>query len=408
VLLVAVGLLMTAPADARWSKPVDASHAVVHAEPVLKINARGDRALVWEVPDGGVRVAVAAAGRRFGKPHAVPGSADGYSPRVAISPRGDVLVAWNYADRFRAPAPGDFRDEGCCQGMRAAVLTARGRFGKTVTLAPRGMETGLDGMAIASPSRFTLLFGAAREEGGAGGTFERVARGTARIGARRRIAARFGYQPADTSFVGSTTRVVYRADSRRGVTLAERIRSASGHWGRQRVLYRGKEVAAFLQIVTVRSGGQVGTTDGIHMLTRRADERFRVQRLSGYGTLAVAPNGAAALVSARSDGTARVATRQAGHRFGPYQVISEQRKGTPQPHGIAVDPAGRAYVLFDEATGSGSTNVVTTSRTGRRTGIETIVAGHRSIAGFAMDGHGRGTVIYNGHSSLHLFAAYGS
>jgi hypothetical protein len=71
------------------------------ADPQLAVNARGDSALVWRFyPTHPVRVraAVAAAGHGFGRPVTVSASGAARSmltPRVALDPAGDALVAWS-------------------------------------------------------------------------------------------------------------------------------------------------------------------------------------------------------------------------------------------------------------------------------------------------------------------------
>jgi hypothetical protein len=328
------------------------------------------------------------------------GRGAGVAPAFALSPGGDVMIAWHYAYAFRAPDPSNIRDEGCCEGIRAVVLTRDGRFGKPIALAPRGMNTALDGIAILSPSRFAAVFTASTEDGPRG-QFERLGRAPATFGARHSIGVGLGYSVLDVSFVGSTLRVLYRTGTAADLTIAERLRGPHGY-GRERRVFHAKDFSAGLQFFDDPSGGQVvaGHED---VLTRRAGERFRSQRipLVGYGypsTLAAASNGAAAMVWPLGDGATMVSTRQPGRRFGRPVVISRQRPGSQQPQAIAVDRAGRATVVWSD-------RLVVTSRTGKRVSVEpTPVPGP---FGAVRDDRGRGTIVGYDHAGK-LWAAYGS
>jgi hypothetical protein len=271
------------------------------------------------------------------------------------------------------------------------------------------MRTDVDGMAIASPSRFTVLFGASTEDG-AGGQFERVARGPAQFGARHTVTAHFGSGVFDLSFVGQTTRVLYRADGP-GVRLAERVRGPGGHYGGERRVYQGTG-PGLLQVFTDRRGGQVALLGGDHALTRRAGHKFKAQRIPHVGDaslpmLAAASNGAAAMVwPVQADGTVRVATRQPGRRFGTPRVISRQRKAPEEPYAIAVDRAGRATVLWS-GLGPHQLAVVTTTRTGERASVDTILGAPATVLAFARDDRGRGTIAWCCAGGP-VWAAYGS
>ena len=64
--------------------------------------------------------------------------------------------------------------------------------------------------------------------------------------------------------------------------------------------------------------------------------------------------------------------------------------------------------MLTSGTGSAQIAAITTSRKGRPASTETInVAPAGQVAAFVVDSRGRGTVVFQDFSPLHLFAAYG-
>src|SRR3954447_941925 len=148
LMAVLATLVVAAPAEARWHVQRVGGHSSGYDDVALAGNTRGDAAVAFE-KRGGIWLAIAHRGHRFGRAHRVPGSGAGSTPKVAVDGQGNVLVLWNYFDEFEQD---DFesRDEPCCEGTVAAGRSSRGKhFRHVQRLTPIGHEVTAEAWAIA-------------------------------------------------------------------------------------------------------------------------------------------------------------------------------------------------------------------------------------------------------------------
>lgn len=111
-------------------------------------NARGDEAIVWEEPDGALKVARAHPGGTFGPGRLL--SRRAYEePAVAMNRRGDLIIAWDYSDNSYVPPPDSREGSRCCDHVRVAMLDRTGRIRARETLTPDGVTSDVAAVALA-------------------------------------------------------------------------------------------------------------------------------------------------------------------------------------------------------------------------------------------------------------------
>jgi hypothetical protein len=363
-------------------------------------------------------LATARPGRRFGKPRRVPGAADQYyrTPEIALSPRGDVMLAWNYFDHFREPDPDiDLRDEGCCYGYRAVIKPARGRFGPRFALAPRGRETSFGGMVIRSPSRFYVAFSARSEVGRRGGVYLRSAAGRRRVGRAEQVVAAPAAEALDLSIVRGRPRILLTR--RYAAPVLESVRLRARRYSRPRRVLGTIERVEPLRFLTDRHGGQA-VVSGDYVYTRRRGRPFRRQRLArrpfeaSYLHLAMARSGASAVVWSMPDRTVRISTRRPDGRFRKPRVLwRAPRYLQPNAPQVAVDSRGRASVIWEVDSRTTRSPrlllVATVKSSGRRHDVRRLDSQGYLFTDplVTRDDRGRSTAVWN--RSSRLWASYG-
>jgi len=411
--------VLPAGASAAFTRPDDVSGRSADFTDLAHVtNARGDRAQAWG-RGGRIYVAVARAGHRFGHPRAVPmRPADEFlSPELAISPRGDVIVAWTYFDNFRPfDEDIDIRDEGCCYGEKAVVMSPRGRFGRAVALAPRGMQSGFGGAAAVSSSRFVVAFQATDEDGRVGGIFVRPVVG-GRFGPAEQLAP-VGAELLHVAAVGGRAHILYRRGTNSG-TVLETVRTGTGRFSTPRTAATKfpTGLSDWSGFRTDRKGGELAVV-GEYAYLRSRGRRFARQRVAkltyeSFGpSLGAASNGAAVIVWTTKDRSLRIAERGPGGRFGKARTIwrgsRQADPGTPQ---VAVAPDGRATVALTVTNSRGDDQkllVLALRRGQRRVPVAQLNRPKERIFDFGLsaDDRGRATVWWQG-KSRRVWAAYG-
>jgi hypothetical protein len=355
---------LATPAYARWSAPVDVSGRSGSGIGTVDsaANERGDRVAVWD-RRGVVWVAVARAGRRFGKPRAVPARRARYEfvdPRVAIGPAGDVIVLWHDWDNSRGPDPDvEIRDEGCCVSSKAIVMTARGPFGKPVTLVRRGLSANHERLAIRSATDFSVTYAPWREFVGPLGVEARFAAGRGRFGAPEQVAGA-DLLPLHASHAAARPRILLRGRRE----LLEVERTGANQYSAQ-TLVAGDIPDTTMDHGTVEENGrgeQVAAWDAFSSLVvgvRSPGQPMRVQTLpatkgENISTLDIARDGTALVGwrQLRSPGTVGVTFRPPGRDFGSHRLVF---RGTSRYEHVAspvaaLRPDGRALVVFGLST----------------------------------------------------------
>jgi hypothetical protein len=162
-----IGSMVIAVSDAQgqagWSGAQSLGHVGYRPEEGVRLagNARGDAAVVWQAPDGSLRLARAWRGGPFGSSRSIARSADG-RPFVAMDDQGDLIVAWNYSDNALIVPPDAREGPSCCDRVRVAVLRADGRLVLGETLTSRKVSADVSAVAIsAGGSTVAVLYEAA-------------------------------------------------------------------------------------------------------------------------------------------------------------------------------------------------------------------------------------------------------
>jgi hypothetical protein len=187
---------------------------------------------------GRVRVALREPGGTFGAPETLP-SRDAILPVVAISARGDAVVAW--AEGIEGGLPNG--------RLRVARRAAGGTFGTPETLARRVTTSIFDGLraGIDAAGEAVVMY---TGEGGRGGETVRVAIGKPGVpfGASERLGQGSTEEP--TLAVAADGRALVTVSGYDGLELYER--PPGGEFGERMVVFEG---SADNTAIALRSGG---------------------------------------------------------------------------------------------------------------------------------------------------------
>jgi hypothetical protein len=416
-LLIAVAaalLAAAAPADASWGprQQLSTGSSDFSDDVALAGNARGDAIAAWEGRRG-IQVAFARRGKRFGKPHYVPGADDGTVPYVAIDASGNALIMWTYFDNTQ-PEDIEERDSGCCNGVRLTVRSARsGHFRSRQTLTAPGLEVDLTAFAIRSGR-----IGIAWNESEDARVFARFGAAGHRLGREVRVSG--ADSPEAVSLLSRGTGEVTYSGSGRGRARLLEFRVRRGRVvSRRRVSpafpadaglsvasnVRGQEVAAW----STTNGSRVGR---VYAGTREPSGSFRFRRVSRRApadsqSVAIAPSGAGLVAWNTFYGEIFAANRLRGG------VFHQARRFGPKLRGhaindveIAVDSLGRAVVGWTR-TGPGHVVGAFRSARGRLLGRYDLGSGEElgSQATAALDAHGRARLIWRNAGAVRVVRA---
>ena len=346
VIALSVAAMLPASAGAAtWGTPTTvASSADVQFQ--LAMGADGTAALTW-ASDGAVRAAVKRPGRPWGSPVRV---SDGRfmvaRPAVAVSGRGEVIVAWvQSATGNGRPAPitGPLT-------IRARARGTSGHWGPIRQIGTTGhfIEAGIDLAANAQGQTIAVWRGVRKLPNGR--TTQAVQ------SAFRRPSQAFGgtqtIRDPESERMTVTGQVValdsrgtayaaYNAGTSPVVRLATRVRGASGSWHAPRDLAAAPSSNPVIDVTADRTAivawrASELDSEGNGIQSGLLDARSRAsdgtlsasQRLSGTPTrnyrLAVAPSGEALLawVPSAPDTDLRYATRPPGGPFGAAQAVA--------------------------------------------------------------------------------------
>ncbi len=313
----------------------------------LAMGADGTAALTW-ARAGAVRAAVKRPGKPWGSPVRVSDGRFGVArPAVAVTGRGEVIVAW------AQDGTPNGRSVPITRGVtvRARARGASGHWGAIRQIGTAGhfIEAGIDLAANAQGETIAVWRGVRRLANGR--TTEAVQ------SAFRRPSQAFGatqtIRDAESERVTVTGQVValdsrgtayaaYSAGTKPVVRLATRSRGASGSWHAPRDLAAAPSSNPVIDVTADRTAivawrASELDSEGNGIQSGLLDARFRApdgtlsasQRLSTTPTrnyrLAIAPSGEALLAwvpSAPDTADLRYATRPPGGPFGAAQVVA--------------------------------------------------------------------------------------
>ncbi|MDQ3935128.1 MAG: hypothetical protein M3340_10930, partial [Actinomycetota bacterium] len=269
--LLAAALLAPAAAHARFGEPqrFPRERSYGPQEFALAGNERGDRVVVWRVPQG-FAFAQAAPGGAFRDPTVLPRSEydSQTNMEVELDARGNAVFVWSYDDRTET-ADVNARDGGCCFGLRARIIRRSGAFTAPKTLVPPGTDTQLADLHVNAAGRFGIVFRAARN-GFAPVTmqarFGTIARG---FGGRERLpvaARRFESLPdrLTVSFVRGRPRLLYPQSTEKRnsafnpqlTALRELERVRAGAWRGLASAARMELIPSTVRLATAPNGRQ--------------------------------------------------------------------------------------------------------------------------------------------------------
>jgi hypothetical protein len=349
LLIVALSVAAMLPASAgaaTWTTPTTvASSADVQFQ--LAMGADGTAALTW-ASAGAVRAAVKRPGRPWGSPVRVSDGRFAVArPAVAVSGRGEVIVAWVQSgtrNGHPAPTTGPLT-------IRARARGTSGGWGAIRQIGTTGhfIEAGIDLAANAQGETIAVWSGVRRLANGR--TTQAVQ------SAFRRPAQAFGgtqtIRDPESERLTVTGQVValdsrgtayaaYDAGTSPVVRLATRARGASGSWHAPRNLAGAPSSNPVIDVTAGRTAivawrASELDSEGNGIQSGLLDARSRAptgtlsasQRLSATPTrnyrLAVAPSGEALLAwvpSASGAAELRYATRPPVGPFGPAQLVA--------------------------------------------------------------------------------------
>jgi hypothetical protein len=430
-------LLAPSAATAAWGPTQDMGPLT--GEFVYDGNARGDRILVWRVPEG-FAFAQARPGEQLGAPRVLPRDPDRteFAPRVEIDERGNALLVWTYFDEtdpeFEVRGPGP-----CCDGLRARVIRRDGTFTPPKTLAKAGNEVRLSDMQIAPNGTFGIVFTRSSYTSAARGVdarFGTIARG---FGPRENVFRDAALGPFGLSFVSGRARLLYATGAESYYTttptvMRELERRGKGRWRSLGTRLKRTPVnRERLRVATSSRGEQAVTwmregktpsyeNQSVYAAVRAPGRAFRVRRIAveNYfqeAPLAIEPEGnvLTAWPSVRRVGIVTAARRpRAG--FGAltrFAEIADRR----QIGRIALDVNRRGHGLlawserpFDAGDLEARTRLVATFRNSRGSSLEHHVieaeaTDYTLSYAVTLDREGRGHVAYGAGGRLRVVAA---
>jgi hypothetical protein len=349
--LLTAALVGAAPAMAGWSEPQRLAVGQERFEDVaLAGNTHGDAAAVWE-NGRGISIAFARRGRLFGAPTSIPGGRDGFSPKVAIDEKGNVLVLWSYFDNT-SPGHPELRDEGCCNGIRLTMRSvAGGRFRRVQALTPVGRDVSSTALAIVN-GRVGVAWG---EFGLSASIGARFARAGHRLG--RAVHFRHPGEAVGIALLGSGPAVTFSRFDSGGMSLHE-LRVRNGRVTAVRTLLSGLPEFADFAVATNAHGDQaVGWVTSadlggpVYAGARGAAGRFRVRRVASHNgpvfapRVAIAPSGAVIVAWGTAGGRLLAAGRRPRGRFGlARQFGATVGRGFIDDVQVGVDSSGRSVI----------------------------------------------------------------
>jgi hypothetical protein len=399
--LAALGF--TAPATAApWHTQLLSKSSSGFEDVALSGNARGDAAVAFE-RGGGVALAFARRGHRFGKAKFIRGSSGASAPRVAIDAQGNALVLWNYFDGFEAEDP-ESRDEPCCTGTLMTVRSARnGHFRRVQPLTPPGHEVTAGAFAIASGR-----VGVAWSEGES--VRARFAARGKRLGATAEVSA--AGEALAVSLAHGGRRVTY-ARFGTGVSSLREFRSRNGRASKRRTLAAGLPGFAAVAVATNARGEQVaawqgseqGSTSPVYLAVRKRGGKFTRRLVSHHGTfgvprIAIAPSGAAVAAWATTRGALLVSSRPPGGRFDIASRFDKNGRNTDVDElQLAINSVGLEIIGWTQQQGDHGLKVFGAFRTAfgarstphRLRGAQTL--GNQGTA--AIDSRGRARIVWS-------------
>jgi hypothetical protein len=302
---------------------------VPYATPALAVDDTGSVVAVLYRTRSGIRVRISRGGGRFGRARLVSrhrGDAVG-GMRLAVTPAGRVLAAWERDDGTE-PADPDSRDDGgCCTRIHAAVLAPSGRRSGPRRLSPAGVSATLFGIAIGAEG-----VAVSWRRGVVNQTWEvRSGRALARLRSRRVLLRSFVVIPGALRWLrGRLTAVggtLSRAEDRTRVrVLATGPRGWFRSAGRSVVARTG----AFAGTFSIAASGDVTAlldTSGRSLLITGNPSVLKVAAGPPRARLAASSSGAGLLVGTAYFGIrGRVRVKPPGGALGPSRRLRLARR----------------------------------------------------------------------------------
>jgi hypothetical protein len=371
----------------------------------LVTNERGDAAAVF-VTSKALRLAVARPGRKFGPSEFVPGSNGARSPRLAIDESGNVVIVWSYFDESD-PDPPSSRDEGCCLSARMTVRTAgSGHFRRVQNLAPEGRQLYPATPAIAH-GRVAVAWGHGSR------TYARFAPRGRRLERAGSVKGFDAVQAVLPTRRGA--RVTYTVNEAGSLAIREFHLGRLGQVTPARTLVAGLPFIA-VDMATNARGDQAATWGGYtaprYAAVRSNGGRFRVRRVGPSGdfvgeSVAISPDGRAAIVAWTQRGRVRIASARHESRFGSARLFAGP-PGYASNIRVAVNDSARAVVEWNvslRVTGAYDVFAAFRAPGGRQFGRRRVAKGYTAPLSAAIDGRSRARVMWSDYTNV--FAARG-